>query len=382
MRVMDAVTIDDLRRLAKRRLPRFAFTPMDTGAGDGSAPAYNIARLRERRFRPRILVDVSGLDSGAELFGRRYAAPFGVSAIGYAGALRRHADQMLAEAARAANLPFMLSGGATASVEEICRIAPGHVWQQLYSARDPQITASLIGRAADAGVEVLVYTADTPLPPKNDWLMRTGVRLPAAVPLRSWPMVAWEAATHPAWTLEYLSQGPARLEGWADYAPPGADALAIARIFQSQVPSPRTWADLETIRRAWPGRLIVKGVVAAADARRAIDLGADAVAVSNHGGNKLDCMVAPIDALADVVEASGDAPVLFDGGIRRGSDLVIAAALGAGFSFVGRAPLYGVIAGGLTGAAKAIDILKAETAATLTHIGCASMAKVGPEFLA
>ena len=379
-----AVTIADLRNLARRRLPEFAFVPMETGSGDGSGPARNLQALNEYLLGARALVDVTQTEQKVTVFGQTYSSAFGISAVGYAGNLRHGADELLAEAAAAANIPFMLSGGSSASIETIARIAPKHVWQQLYAARDPKLTEHFIGRARDAGVTVLVYTADSPLPPRNEWLVRRGIRLPTAVRPSSWPYVAWQALTHPAWTFEHVSQGGLpRMESWAPYAPEGAGTATIAKAFQQQVPNIKTWSEVDRVRRLWPGKLVVKGIVDAEDARRSVEAGADAVTVSNHGGNKLDCMAASIDFLPGVVSAIGSgAPVFFDGGIRRGSDILTACALGAQFCFVGRATLYGVIAGGRAGAAHAIDILHNEITRTLTLIGCPSVSEMGPQFLA
>lgn len=381
--IRKAVTISDLRHMARRRLPEFAFIPMETGGGDGSGAERNVRAFRERHLGARALVDVAHIDQEVTLFGRTWSSPFGISATGGAGILRRHADESLAEAAAAANIPFMLSGGSTASVETIARIAPGNVWQQLYVARDPKITDHIVGRARDAGVDVLVYTVDIPVRAKNDWLARSGIALPATVRTSAWPYVAWQALTHPAWTLEHLARGGLpRQESWAPYAPRGSSAAAIMKLLLSQILGGQTWSQVEQLRRLWPGRLVVKGLVDGEDARRALDLGADAVIVSTHGGHKLECMAAAVDYLPGVAGAVGDCgPVLFDGGIRRGSDILVSRALGAQFCFVGRATLYGVIAGGRKGAERAIDILREEIACTMALIGCPSLEEMGPRFL-
>ncbi len=381
--VARAVTIEDLRQAARRRLPEFAFIPMDTGSGDGTVPARNVEAFRRRRFQPRVLVDVNAIDQRVEVFGRTYAQPFGLSAIGYAGGLRRDADLLLAEAAREADIPFMLSGGSNASIEQVSRLAPDHVWQQLYAAREPKVTEHFVGRARDCGVQVLVYTADSPLPPRNDWLVRSGIRLPAQVRRDRWPYVLWQAMTHPAWALGYFHRGqPPRMDSWAPYAPDGASATTILRTFQSQVPNVQTWRQLEWVRSLWPGKLVIKGVTRPEDARTALDLGVDAVAVSNHGGNKLDVMPSILDCLPSIVDvAASRSPVFFDGGIRRGSDLAVALSLGAQFCFIGRASLYGVIAGGRGGADRAIQILTEELKHTLIHIGAPDLQHLGSDFL-
>jgi (S)-mandelate dehydrogenase len=378
-----AITIDDLRRLAQRRLPQFLFDPMDAGAGLGETTARNITRLRDRLLIPRALVDLAGSSQVTEIFGRRYDCPFGISAIGYGSNFRRDADLMFAEAARAANIPFILSGGSNVSIERIARVAPDHTWYQLYGARDPGRTDHLVGRARDSGVGVLVFTVDFPVPPRVEKLIRSGVRPPGSVSPRALPRVIWQLLTHSGWTLEFLKHGGAQaLESWAQYVAPGSSAAQIARDYGAQIPSNQTWRDLERLRRQWPGKLVVKGLLHPADAAQAVELGVDAVTVSNHGGVKLDCLPATIDVLPAIVAAvGGRIPVLFDGGIRAGSGVLVAYCLGASFCFVGRAPLYGAAAGGRPGVARALQILREEVAQTMAMIGCTRVADLDRGFL-
>ena len=382
-KIDNAITIADLRNIARKRIPPVTFVPMDTGSGDGGGVRRNMDGFLRYRLNARALVDVNDPKLAVTLFGQRYAAPFGISAVGYAGNLRRHADEDLAAAAAEANIPFMLSGGSTASIEQIVKIAPDHVWQQLYAARDPKITDDMARRALDAGVKVLVYTADSPVAPLNNWLARTGIRLPAHVPLRSWPLAAWQGMTHPTWALNFVLHGGfPPLASWVPYASPGAGAAEIMALFQRQVPYVQEWSEVERLRALWPHTLVVKGLVDPEDALQAVQLGADAVTVSNHGGNKLDSMAAAIDSLPPVAATmKHEAPLLFDGGLRKGSDLVAALALGASMCFVGRATLYGVIAGGQSGARRAIDILCTELRRTMALIGCPDVAKLDRSFL-
>ncbi len=377
------VTIEDLRCLARRRLPEFAFMLMETGSGDGSGTARNLDAFKDYLFGARALVDATATNQKVTIFGQTYSSPFGISAIGNAGNLRSGADEYMAEAAAEANIPFMLSGYSSASIESIARIAPNHVWQQLYVARDPKLTEHIVGRAHDAGVTVLVHTADSPIPPKNNWLARTGIALPVAIRPSAWPYVGWQALTHPAWTIEQIGRGGlARMESWAPYAPHRSGAAAIAKLCREQFPDVQTWDAVEHIRRIWPGKLVIKGLIDANDARRALDIGADAVTVSNHGGNKLDCMAAAIDFLPAVASAVSErAPVFFDGGIRKGAHILTACALGAQFCFVGRATLYGAIVAGRGGAAHAINILRDEISRILVLIGCQSVGALGRDFL-
>ena len=382
-RISRAITIGDLRNLARKRTPEFVFVPAETGGDDGSGPVRNAEGFRRYHLSAHALVDCSTVTHERAIFDRTYSSPFGISAIGFVGVLRRNAEQMLAEAAVEANIPFMLSGSSCASIEEIARIAPNHLWQQLYAARDSKITDDIIRRGRDAGVSVLVFTVDAPAPMYNHWLVRKGLKLPAQVPLRIWPYMAWQTLTRARWSWEHASRGGfPRAESWAPYAPPGASNNEIAKVSWQQTPAFFTWAEVERVRKLWPGKLVIKGIVRPNDAARAIELGADAVIASNHGGNKLDSMAPAIDTLPAIVDRLGpDSTVLFDGGIRRGSDILVALSLGAAFCMVGRATLYGVLAGGTEGALRAVEILRSEIERAMKMIGCPDIEQLGPDFL-
>jgi (S)-mandelate dehydrogenase len=378
-----ALTIEDLRRMARRRLPDFLFAPMELGAGSGAGTARNVERLKRWHLVPRALVDISGATQSTTLFGREYASCFGISAVGYAGNFRRDADAIFAEVAQAARIPFILSGGSNLPVERIARIAPDFLWYQLYGAKDPHRTDHMLGRARDSGVQVLVFTVDFPVAPRVERMIRSGIRLPASVRPRAIPHVVWELLKHPAWTLEFARQGGAvPLGSWAPYLGAGASAAQIARDYSSQIPSNQTWQDVERIRGLWPGKLVIKGLLHPEDARQAAELGADAVTVSNHGSVKLDCMPATIDVLPHIVAAVGNRiPVLFDGGLRSGANVLVAQALGASFCFLGRAPLYGVIAGGRAGADRAVQIVREDITQTMAMIGCPNISALERGFV-
>ncbi len=370
-----AVNIEDLRRLALRRLPAFVGDYLEGGAGDGGGIRRNVDAFRQYRLVPRALADDTPVDTGVDLFGRRYASLFGISAVGIAGIYRRHADQLLAEAARDANIPFILSGASHASIETICRIAPDHTWYQLYGAHTPEVTDDMLARARDGGIKVLVYTVDYPLAPRSEVSARTGVSMATGLSLRTFPRLFLDALSHPFWTADYLRGGGLpKLESWAPYAPAGSNAKAVAAYYVERWANAQSWRDLDRIRASWKGPLVVKGLVHADDVVRAMQTGADAVTVSNHGGNKLDCMQGALESLVQVKAGIGrDARLFFDGGIRRGSDLVVARALGAEFCFTGRATIYGVAAGGLPGARRAIEILQSDLTYTMAMIGCRSV---------
>jgi len=388
MRVDQAVNIEDLHRMARRRLPKVAFDFIEGGLEDERGLDRNTAAFHKHHLLPRYLVDVSKRDQSATIFGKNFASPFGISPTGGAGLFRRGADLMLAEAAREANIPYIMSGSSNDSLEAAARVAPDNAWYQLYAARDPEICDDLIRRVADAGLGALVLTVDVPVHSKRERNIRNGFAnirgnwLRAALSLK--PTLLAEAMTHPGWVFEYIRHGgtPA-LENWLPYAAPGATAEDTVKFNRSMVPAhAQTWRDLERYRRLFPRTLIVKGIMDPRDAVRAADIGCDGVIVSNHGGRQLDQAPASLDVLPAIKRAVGDRmTVMLDSGVRRGADILIAMCLGAQFCFFGRPTLYGAVAGGLPGVKKAIDIFRGEIDLTMGQIGCPSLNDLGPDFL-
>jgi L-lactate dehydrogenase (cytochrome)/(S)-mandelate dehydrogenase len=379
MRVERAVNIDDLRRMAKRRMPRIAFDFIEGGVEDEEGLAHNEAAFRRYRMVPRFLRDIARRDQSASVFGYTFASPFGIAPTGINGLFRRNADLMLAEAAAAANIPYVMSSVANASLEQAAKIAP-HMWFQVYGANDRAIVKDMVRRAGAAGIGTLVVTVDVPLLHKRERNMRNGFTRP----LKMTPAVVLEALLHPAWIVEFLRHGGIpRFENWAPYSPPGSSTDTINDHYGTQTPSAdQTWRDLEDYRRMWPGRLVVKGMLHPQDARRAVALGVDGLIVSNHGARQLDRAVSPLEMLPLVRAAVGDdVTLMLDSGVRRGSDVVVARCLGASLVFTGRATLYGVAAGGVAGAAKAIEILRSQLDLTLGMLGCASLDELGPHIL-
>ena len=379
MRLADALTIGDLRRLARRRLPRLVFDYIDGGAEDEDGLRRNREAFRRHRLLPRYLVDIARRDQSVELFGRRYASPFGIGPTGLNGFARPGADGMLAEAAAEADIPFVLSGAGTASIEDMARAAPRHCWYQLYVARERKITEDIVRRARDSGIGVLMLTVDVPVHSKRERDRRNGFVLPP----RPSAGAFFEAMTHPGWLASLARHGRPRFETWAPYAGERASANETAAYFASQIPFAPTWADLDSLRRLWPGKLVIKGIMNPDDARRAADAGVDGIVVSNHGGRQLDRAPSALEAFPAIREAIGDRIVLMlDGGVQRGADIVVALALGARFVFVGRATLFGVAVAGAAGARRAIAILRDEIDITLGQIGCPQASALGPEALA
>lgn len=373
-----AINFDDLRKLAKRRLPRIAYDFIEGGLEDEHGLARNEDAFRRRQLVPRYGIDVATIDQSTALFGRTYSGPIGIAPTGLAGLFRRGGDLMLAEAAKSANVPFIMSGASTGLIEDLGRLAPEHGWYQLYPARDRKISEDMVRRARDAGLSTLVITVDVPTNSKRERNLRNGFGRPLRLSVKS----KLEACLHPAWLADYLRHGVPAFSNWQRYAPAGASADAVAEFVASQMPTPVTWQDIEAVRRAWPGTLVLKGIMHPEDAKRALTIGVDGIMVSNHGGRQLDRAPAPIEVLPAINAAVGDRMTLmFDSGIRRGSDAITALCLGAKYVFVGRATLYGVTAGGCAGATRALAIFRDEIERTMMQMGAPDIRSLGPQWL-
>ncbi len=379
MRLGEALSIGDIERLAKRRLPRVVYEGIASGVEDERGLVRNEAEFHRHRLVPRAFADVTEREQTASLFGRTYASPFGISPTGIAGIFRRDAELMLARAASEARVPFVMSGASMVSIERVAQIDPANTWFQLYAARDAKISDDFLRRARDAGLGALVLTIDNPVSPKRERDVRNGFRLPPKLA----PLDMLEALLHLPWVIDYLRHGGMPImETWAPYAAPGAGAAEVARFFRTQSPSIQTWRDLDGFRRSWPGKLVVKGIMRPSDAVRCAEHGVDGIVISNHGGKALDRAPAPIEILPHIKAAVGDRlAVMLDSGVRRGSDIVVARCLGADFVFIGRATLYGVAAAGLAGASRVLDILREEIDTTLGLIGCPRFDQLGPDFI-
>jgi L-lactate dehydrogenase (cytochrome)/(S)-mandelate dehydrogenase len=374
-----AINFDDLRKLAKRRLPKIAFDFIEGGLEDEEGLTRTVDAFRQLRLVPRYGVDVTTRDLSAELFGRTYAMPLGIAPTGLAGLFRRGGDLMLAEAAKAANVPFIMSGTSTGLIEDLGKLAPEHGWYQLYVAHDRKISQDMVRRARDAGLSTLVITLDVPVNSKRERNLRNGFGRPLKLTFKT----RLEACLHPGWIAEFVRHGGLPVfANWKGYAPNGATAGEIADFVAAQTPAPVLWQDVEAFRRLWPGKLVLKGIMHPDDATRAVALGVDGVMVSNHGARQLDRAPSPIEVLPAIQAAVGDKmTVMYDSGIRRGSDAIIALCLGAKFVFIGRATLYGVAAGGTPGAALALQIFKDEIDRTMGQMGAPDLKSLGPQFL-
>ena len=388
MNVEKAVNIEDLHRMAKRRLPKIAFDFIEGGLEDERGLERNTSAFHKHQLLPRYLVDVSKRDQSATLFGHVYASPFGISPTGGAGLFRRGADLMLAEAAAKANIPYIMSGASNDLIEAAAKIAPKNAFYQLYAANEAGIRDDMIRRTADAGLNALVLTVDVPVGSKRERNIKNGfanVRGGLLQALSLKPAILLEALTHPGWIVEYLKHGGGTpmLQNWQPYAKNGASAEEVYNFSRSLMPyNAQTWRDLEHYRRLFPRNLVVKGIMSPADAVRAAEIGCDGIIVSNHGGRQLDQAPASLDVLPAIKAAVGDKlTVMLDSGVRRGADILIALCLGAKFVFMGRPTLYGAAAGGIAGVNKAISIFRGEIDLVMGQIGCPSLNQLGPDFL-
>jgi (S)-mandelate dehydrogenase len=378
MNLNDCVNLDDLRVLAKKRLPKVVYDFIEGGVDDEDGLDRNEDAFRRRALAPRYLVDITSLDQSTTVFGRTYSSAYGIAPTGGIGNYRRGGDLMLARAARDANIPFIMSGAATASMEDLAAIAPDHGWYQIYTARDRSIAEDQIKRVADLGLHALVVTVDVPVSSNRERNRRNGFGRPLRLSLAN----KLDALRRPAWFKDYMLHGIAMLDNWRAYAPAGASASDVGSYFSTQLPTSVTWKDIENFRKLWHGPLILKGIMRTDDALRAVDAGVDGLIVSNHGARQLDRAVSALDVLPRLDAAVGDKiTLMMDGGVRRGADVVIALASGAKFVFMGRPTLYGAIAGGDAGAAKAVGIVRDEMSKVMAQIGCPILSEIGPDAL-
>ena len=358
-----AVTIADLRRLASRRLPKAVFDFVDGGAGDEATLRDNQAAFGDWRLLPRVAVDVSRRSLGTEILGRPSGLPFMCAPTGLAGFFWPHGEIATARAAAAAGIPYCLSTNSVASLEELAAAVPqADLWFQLYFLRDRNLMGDLLTRAKAAGYRGLCITVDLALQGRRE----RDVRNAFTMPLRPTMANALDLMRSPAW-LTGVMRAPPR---FGNFHQVGAGFTSVARHVASLFDPSATWDDVARVRALWSGPVAIKGILHPDDASRAVEIGADAVIVSNHGGRQLDVVPAAITALPAVAAAvRGRAQVLLDGGVRRGTDILIALALGAAACSLGRAILWGLCAGGEHGVRRALDILRDELDTAMALLG-------------
>jgi (S)-mandelate dehydrogenase len=369
--------IEDLRAVSRRRLPKWVFEFVDRGSEDEWAIAHNREAFRRLKLRNRALVDIAQRDVGTTLFGKKVALPLAIAPTGSAGLLWYEGDVALAKAAAKIGVPFTAAVSSLTSLEKIAEQAGGARWFQTYLWKDQALLENLLTRAERAGYETLIVTVDIGIGTNREFNYRNGQINPFRP---SYPTVR-DILLRPRWMTQVLFRYLAStgMPKQQNIGPEFTNAADPLRTRDAAV----TWDDFARLRDRWSGKLIIKGVVRASDAERAVSCGADGVVVSNHGGRNMDSAVASIDALPEVVKAVGArTTVLLDSGIRRGSDIVKALALGAKAVLIGRATLFGIAAGGQAGAAHALKLLCHEYEQTLAYVGCRSAHDLDRDVLA
>lgn len=379
-RLQQAYSVDALRQIARRMLPRAVFDFYEGGAEDESTLRANRAAFELLRILPQYLVDVSAIDTSVDLLGQPAALPLAVAPTGAIGYGWPFGDVAVARAAGAAGVPYALPTSSTSSIERVAREAPQtRLWFQSYMLRKRDFTMGLIDRARAAGYEALMITIDMPTGGKRERDMRNDFGLP----FRFTPKNIRDFASRPGWVARLARAGMPVLENMLGFVPDTLDSSVIASSVGKNYDPSFNWDDLARIRETWPRRMLVKGVLHPEDARRVAAIGCDGLVVSNHGGRQLDGAAATLDALPAIVREVGERlDVILDGGVRRGADVVKALALGARAVMVGRPMLYGVSAGGEQGAARALFLLRDELLRVMRLSGQVSARGIGPDLLA
>jgi len=372
-RVDRAHNIDDLRVLARKRLPRVCFDFIEGGGEDEVTLADNVEAFSRLKLRPRSLNGADRMDQRTTVCGTELATPVILAPVGLPRIVSRNADLDAARAAGAAGTVYCVPTGASVSLEEIASVATGPLWFQLYLWKKREVYEGLVRRAQALGFKALLVTVDSATASKRERDLRNGFTLPLRLSLAN----RVEAVRHPRWVWNYLRSPEI---SFGNLSGIGKGAATLAELVNKELNNPgASWADFERLRGLWTGPLIAKGVLTAEDARRAVACGADGVVVSNHGGRQLDTVPASIDVLPEIVDAvDPGTEVLLDSGIRRGTDVIKALSLGAKAVLVGRAYMWGLAAADQAGAARALEILRHEIEIAQTLLGRPTLADLDP----
>ena len=370
-RLAAALTVEDLRTIAKRRTPKAAFDYTDGGAEAELSLSRARQAFQDIEFHPAILRDVSKVDTSCTILGGRSELPFGIAPTGFTRMMQTEGEYAGARAAARAGIPFSLSTMGTASIEDVKAANPhGRNWFQLYMWKDRDRSMALVERAAAAGYDTLLVTVDVPVAGARLRDKRNGMSIPPALTAKT----VLNAIPRPQWWIDFLTTEPlafASLDRWS-----GTVAELLDTMFDPTV----TFEDLAWIKSQWPGKLVVKGIQTVADAQAVADLGVDGIVLSNHGGRQLDRAPIPFHLLPQVAPAVGDrTEIILDTGIMSGADIVASIALGARFTLVGRAYLYGLMAGGEAGVDRMIEILSDQISRTMRLLGVCALDELVPE---
>lgn len=360
-----------LRERGRKRTPAFAFEYLDNGCHSNLNLRRNTDEIREVRLQPRYVLDYPGANLETELFGETYDAPFGIAPIGLQGLVWPRSCELLAEAAHQFNVPFILSTVGTASIEQVAEITEGRAWFQLYHPAEDELRDKLLERARVAGCPVLVLLADTPTFGYRPREIRNGLAIPPRMSLRN----ICQMLLHPTWSISQLREGKPEFRTMKPYIPDGLSMKHLGQFMNATFSGRLSPDRIQAIRDRWPGKLVIKGIVHPEDCERVIDLGADGIIVSNHGGRQLEVGQSTIHALPALVEEFGDKiEILFDSGLRAGPDIACALASGAKFTFLGRSFMYGICALGARGGPHTMTMLLRQLRQVMEQLGCERVA--------
>jgi len=378
-RLQRILCLDDFEAAARKQLPRPIFGYVSGAAETNASLSDNRRAFGEFGFVPRVLVDISKGSPQTSLFGEAYAAPFGIAPMGISALYAYRGDLVLARAAAAARIPMIMSGSSLIRLEDVAREC-GDTWFQAYLPGDVREITALVERVAVAGFRTLVVTVDSQVAPNRENYLRAGF----SAPLRPTLRLAWDGLTRPRWLLGTFARtlfrhGMPHFEN--NFATRGAPILSPSVVREWSERGQLDWTHFALIRRLWKGKLVVKGVLDPDDARMAREAGADGIIVSNHGGRQLDGAVSPLRVLPAIVAACPGLPVMMDSGIRRGTDVLKALALGAKFVFVGRPFAYAAAVGGAAGVERAITLLSDEIQRDMAMLGISRLSELGTHWL-
>ncbi|MEY2434029.1 MAG: hypothetical protein QOC92_3754 [Acidimicrobiaceae bacterium] len=378
-RLSRSANSDDLRKIAKRRLPRGVFDYIDGGAEDERTMRANRDAFEQLGFRPRVLRDVGKVDASTTLLGRRLPFPLVLAPTGFTRIADPQGELAVARAAARAEVPYTLSTMSTRSIEEVAAVSAGSKWFQVYVWRDRGLVKDMIVRAANAGYEALVLTVDTAVLGRRERDVRRGFTLPPKIGLGT----LLDGVLHPGWTWAFVRSDPIRFANVIGSSVGDGDtAVSLAAQVNSQFDRSLSWADVEWMRSVWDGPIVIKGIQTVEDAVLAADAGIDAIALSNHGGRQLDSAPATLDLVAPVADAVGDrVEIICDGGVRRGSDIVKAVCLGARACMAGRAYLYGLGAAGEQGVDFVLSGFHADTRRVMALLGATRISDLNRELV-
>ena len=376
-RLQTAANIEDLRRIARRRLPKGVFDYIDGGAEDEITLTWNAASFRDLEFKPRVLRDVTRVSTATEILGSPASLPLILSPTGFTRIAESHGELAVARAAERMGIPYTLSSLSTRSIEEVRHAAPwADLWFQVYVWKDKGLLSEMLERANEARYSTIVITVDTPVLGRRERDIKRGFTLPPKIGLGT----IVDGIVHPGWTIDFLRGEPIRFANVAGKADrDGTDPVSLAEFINDQFDPSLSWADISWFRSRWPGKIVIKGIQGVEDAEISVEHGVDAIAVSNHGGRQLDGAPPPIELIEPIREAVGNrVEVYCDGGVRRGSDIVKAIALGADAAMVGRPYLYGLGAAGELGVEHALGLLADGFRRTLALTGSRTLDDVTP----